>query len=73
VDQGSPLGWSGTAADGSGQQQSQNGSQQRSLYSGSAAREQASIALMNSTFADTTDVTDTRVAFDSAGRLSVRA
>jgi flagellar hook-length control protein FliK len=73
VDHGSAVGWSGAAAGGSGQQQSQNGSQQRSLYSGSAAREQASIALMNSTFADTTDTTDTRVAFDSDGRLSVRA
>ncbi len=72
VDQGSPL-TSGAAADGSGQQQSQNGSQQRSLYSGSAAREQASIALMNSTFSDAADTTDTRVAFDSDGRLSVRA
>jgi flagellar hook-length control protein FliK len=72
VDQGSPL-TSGAAADGSGQQQSQNGSQQRSLYSGGVAREQASIALMNSTFSDAADTTDTRVAFDSDGRLSVRA
>jgi flagellar hook-length control protein FliK len=73
VDQGSPLAWSGTAGDGSGQPQSQNGAQQRSLYSGSAAREQASSAALNSTFTDTTDATDARVTFDSNGRLSVRA
>jgi hypothetical protein len=72
VDQGSPLA-SGTATDGSGQQQSQNGFQQRSLYSGGSARDQSSSALMNSTFTDTTDTTDIRVAFDSDGRLSVRA
>jgi flagellar hook-length control protein FliK len=73
VDQGSPDAWSGTAAGGSGQQQSQNGSPQRSPYSFSGAHEQVSSALMNSTFADTTDVIDTRVTFDSDGRLSVRA
>jgi flagellar hook-length control protein FliK len=72
VTQGSPFAGSATA-DGSGQQHSQSGPQQRSFYSGSAAREQTSNASVHSTFADTADATDTRIAFDSNGRLSVRA
>jgi flagellar hook-length control protein FliK len=69
VSQGSfPSG--GGISDGAARQHSQGGSPQRSFYSGGTPPAPFSGALDGSTFAD---ATDTRAAFDSNGRLSVRA